>query len=176
MLRKRLIALGSALFIGLSLGSPAPAVQPSEMLVDPALETRARELSKNLRCMVCQNQSIDDSNAPLAKDLRLLVRERLKAGDSNTEVIDYVVDRYGEFVLLKPRFGWHTIALWGAPALLLVVGGLGVLMHRRRGRAAVAVGAPLTPAEERKLAELTGALSGEAGAGSPRQSRGQKDA
>ena len=94
----------------------ALAVQPDEVLSDPALEARARALSKELRCMVCQNQSIDDSDAPLASDLRVLVRERLKAGDSDRQVIDFLVARYGEFVLLKPRFNWHTALLWLAPA------------------------------------------------------------
>ena len=97
-------------------GAPALAVQPDEILADPALEARARDLSRELRCMVCQNQSIDDSDAPLARDLRLLVRERLKAGDSDGQVLDFLTARYGEFVLLKPRFGWDTALLWLAPA------------------------------------------------------------
>ena len=92
------------------------------MLNDPALEARARQLSEGLRCLVCQNQSIDDSNADLAKDLRLLVRERLKAGDTDQEVIDYLVSRYGEFVLLKPRFDWTKLALWGTPLVVLLAG------------------------------------------------------
>src|SRR5512145_251009 len=101
---------------------PALAVQPDEVLSDPALEGRARHLSKELRCMVCQNQSIDDSDAPLARDLRILVRDRLKAGDNDSQVIDFLVARYGEFVLLKPRFQWHTAVLWMAPPVLLVLG------------------------------------------------------
>jgi cytochrome c-type biogenesis protein CcmH len=144
-------------FLGLSV-APAQAVQPDEMLPDPRLEARARDLSQELRCLVCQNQSIDDSNAELAKDLRLLVRERLKAGDSNTQVIDYLVARYGEFVLLKPRLNWHTVVLWGAPVLVLIAGGLGVLMalrRRRDARALPATAPPLTLEEEKKLAELT---------------------
>ena len=92
------------------------------MLTDPALEARARALSKELRCMVCQNQSIDDSEAPLARDLRLLVRERLKAGDSDAQVLNFLVARYGEFVLLKPRFAWHTARLWGTPPAAVLVG------------------------------------------------------
>ncbi|MEP3277378.1 MAG: cytochrome c-type biogenesis protein, partial [Stappiaceae bacterium] len=96
------------LLIAVHLVGPALAVTPDEVLDDPVLEQRARDLSVNLRCMVCQNQSIDDSDAPLAKDLRVLVRERLVAGDTNEEVTDYLVSRYGEFVLLKPRFAWHT--------------------------------------------------------------------
>ncbi|HXQ07145.1 MAG TPA: cytochrome c-type biogenesis protein, partial [Bradyrhizobium sp.] len=102
--------------------TPLHAVQVDEILPDPALETRARAISHELRCMVCQNQSIDDSEAPLARDLRLLVRERLKAGDSDTQVVDFMVARYGEFVLLRPRMSWHTAILWGAPLTILVVG------------------------------------------------------
>ena len=110
-------------------------MQPDEILADPALETRARDLSRELRCMVCQNQSIDDSDAPLARDLRLLVRERLKAGDSDGQVLDFLTARYGEFVLLKPRFGWDTALLWLAPAAVLLLGGL-------RPRAAAAPAQP----------------------------------
>lgn len=99
--------------------SPAHAVQPDEILSDPKLEKRAREISMELRCLVCQNQSIDDSDAPLARDLRLLVRERLKTGATNTEVIEFIVSRYGEFVLLKPPFGWHTLLLWLTPLVAL---------------------------------------------------------
>ncbi|MEZ5786793.1 MAG: cytochrome c-type biogenesis protein [Xanthobacteraceae bacterium] len=136
--------------------APSFAVQPDEVLPDPKLEARARDISQELRCMVCQNQSIDDSNAPLARDLRLLVRERLKAGDSNREVVDYLVGRYGEFVLLRPRFNWHTFALWIAPALLLLAGAIGVFvsLHRRSNRPALAAAPPLSPAEEERLAEL----------------------
>ncbi|MEZ5890036.1 MAG: cytochrome c-type biogenesis protein [Xanthobacteraceae bacterium] len=139
-----------------ALVSAALAVQPDEMLPDPRLEQRARAISQELRCMVCQNQSIDDSDAPLAKDLRVLVRERLKAGDSDPQVIDYMVARYGEFVLLKPRLSWQTVALWLTPAIVLLAGGLGVLIALRRRRAFSATPAPppLTPDEERKLAEL----------------------
>ena len=97
-------------------------MQPDEILPDPALETRARNLSRELRCMVCQNQSIDDSDAPLARDLRLLVRERLKAGDSDTQIVDFLVARYGDFVLLKPRFTSHTALLWLLPFLVLIAG------------------------------------------------------
>src|SRR5512142_2347036 len=122
------------------LGLPAAyAVQPDEIMADPAKEARARELSRELRCMVCQNQSIDDSEAPLARDLRLLVRERIAAGDSDAQVIDFLVARYGEFVLLKPRFERQTLPLWLIPPLLLVGGGLALWMHdRRRSRSAVA--------------------------------------
>ena len=110
-----------ALFLLLS-ALPAHAVNPDEVLTDPKLEARAREISSHLRCLVCQNQSIDDSNAELARDLRLLVRERLKAGASDQQVYDYLVSRYGEFVLLKPRLSEHTLLLWGAPAVLALIG------------------------------------------------------
>src|SRR5437899_9801100 len=113
----------------------AVAVQPDEVLSDAALETRARTLSKELRCMVCQNQSIDDSDAPLARDLRVLVRERLQAGDSDREVTDFLVARYGEFVLLKPRFSAHTALLWLGPAAVLLIGALGLFVLGRRIRA-----------------------------------------
>ena len=103
---------------------PAHAVQPDEVMSDPAQEARARDLSRELRCMVCQNQSIDDSDAPLARDLRLLVRERIASGDSDAQVIDFLVARYGEFVLLKPRFNSHTLLLWLLPPLALAGGGL----------------------------------------------------
>jgi cytochrome c-type biogenesis protein CcmH len=136
----------------------ALAVQPDEILADPALEVRARALSKELRCMVCQNQSIDDSDAPLARDLRVLVRERLEAGDSDHQVIDFLVARYGEFVLLKPRFTSHTAPLWLMPAVVLVIGALALLLIARRYRARSApTGAEqtkLTPAEEARLTEI----------------------
>ena len=132
------------------------AVEPGEMLSDPALEARARALSKELRCMVCQNQSIDDSEAPLAHDLRVLVRDRLKAGDSDTQVLDYLVARYGEFVLLKPPLSWHTAALWGLPPVVLLIGAVvSLLAWRRRKYAPVAAeAANLSAAEEKRLAEL----------------------
>ncbi|HXO68006.1 MAG TPA: cytochrome c-type biogenesis protein [Bradyrhizobium sp.] len=110
----------------------AHAVQPDEIMPDAAKEARARDLSRELRCMVCQNQSIDDSEAPLARDLRLLVRERIAAGDSDTQVIDFLVARYGEFVLLKPRLKSHTLLLWLLPPFALVGGGLALWMHNRR--------------------------------------------
>lgn len=110
---------------------PAGTVLPDEVLADPALETRARNLSAELRCMVCQNQSIDDSDAELARDLRVLVRERLSAGDSDAEVVDYVVSRYGEFVLLRPRFNMRNAALWAAPLILLIGGGAFVFLNAR---------------------------------------------
>src|ERR1700742_2058033 len=115
--------------------APSFAVQPDEILPDPALEARARELSRGLRCMVCQNQSIDDSDAPLAHDLRVLVRERLKGGGRDSQVLDFLVARYGEFVLLRPLFEWHTAPLWLAPIGLLLIGGITVYaaVRRRRG-------------------------------------------
>jgi len=128
---KRLLA--SALAVFLLIGSaPAYAVQPDEIMADPAKEARARDLSRELRCMVCQNQSIDDSEAPLARDLRLLVRERIAAGDGDAQVIDFLVARYGEFVLLKPRFNPHTLLLWLLPPLALVGGGLALWAASRR--------------------------------------------
>jgi cytochrome c-type biogenesis protein CcmH len=139
----RRIARG--LLVLVLLASPAFAVQPDEILKDPVLEARARVLSQELRCMVCQNQSIDDSDAPLAKDLRVLVRERLTAGDSDSQVIDFLVARYGEFVLLKPRLSAHTLLLWLAPFGVLVIAAIGFLAARRR---AVTVSQPQLTAEE----------------------------
>lgn len=129
-----------AFIAALAFSGPAFAVQPGEALKDPVLEERARNLSAGLRCLVCQNQSIDDSDAQLAKDLRLLVRERLLAGDTDQQVRDFLVQRYGEFVLLKPTFGAHTLLLWLAPALVLVLGGIGAYAAlRRRPQAAAAL-------------------------------------
>jgi cytochrome c-type biogenesis protein CcmH len=132
------------------------AVQPDEMLKDPALEARARALSKELRCMVCQNESIDDSEAPLAHDIRVLVRERLTAGDSDAQVVNFLVARYGEFVLLKPPLSWHTVALWGMPPAVLLIGIVMIIFVLRRRNAAPAAEetANLTAAEEARLAEL----------------------
>jgi len=148
----------STIAVALSLlAAPAFAVQPDEILKDPALEARARTLSQELRCMVCQNQSIDDSDAPLAKDLRVLVRERLTAGDSDGQVMDFLVARYGEFVLLKPRLSWHTALLWLAPftVVLLGVWGLIALWRRRRTESAPETApAPLTAAEQVRVSEL----------------------
>jgi len=138
---------GLALCVGVTL-----AVQPDEVLKDPALESRARALSQELRCMVCQNQSIDDSDAPLAKDLRVLVRERLTAGDSDSQVVDFLVARYGEFVLLRPRVNAHTILLWSAPFAILIVGAIGFLFARRR--AASAPPMQLTADEEARINAL----------------------
>ena len=149
------------IFVAALLGAaPALAVQPDEILADPALEARARNLSRELRCMVCQNQSIDDSDAPLARDLRLLVRERLVAGDSNNQVLDFLTARYGPFVLLKPPFEWSTALLWFAPALVLVIGGGALIMMLRRRRAGEPEATPeqaqLSADETKRLAELLG--------------------
>jgi cytochrome c-type biogenesis protein CcmH len=150
---------GVVLAGALAGAAPAVAVTPDEILPDPQLEARARALSHELRCMVCQNQSIDDSDAPLAHDLRVLVRERLKAGDSDSQAMDFLVARYGEFVLLKPRFfEWHTAPLWLAPIGLLLVGGITVLLAARRRSVVTAkpeTPAPLSKAEKARLAELT---------------------
>ena len=148
------------LMLSIVLSSPtvAWAVMPDEILSDPVLEARARVLSKELRCMVCQNQSIDDSEAPLAKDLRILVRERLTAGDSDPQVLDFLVARYGEFVLLNPRFNWHTALLWLGPPTVLVGGALALLLFAWRRPAKENLAAPgaatLTPTEEARLAQL----------------------
>ena len=142
------------LLVTLALLAPAAralAVQPDEMLPDPALETRARGLSKELRCMVCQNQSIDDSDAPLARDLRLLVREHLRAGETDRQVLDFLIARYGEFVLLRPRFSPHTALLWLTPLGVLVIGALGIAMSARRQRSSEG---NLTADEEGRLAEI----------------------
>ena len=148
MMRRLLLAV-----VLLLMAAPAFAVNPDEVLADPALEARARALSAELRCMVCQNQSIDDSNADLAKDLRLLVRERIADGDSDEAVLSYIVSRYGEFVLLKPRVSMKTVLLWGAPVLLVLAGGLSLLVFARK-RAGKPTGSKLTADEQAKLSEL----------------------
>jgi cytochrome c-type biogenesis protein CcmH len=162
MMRSRTLFAG-ILAITFALGAvPAHAVLPDEIMSDPAKEARARDLSRELRCMVCQNQSIDDSEAPLARDLRLLVRERLAAGDNDRQVIDFLVARYGEFVLLKPRVNEHTLLLWLTPPLVLLVGGLALWRFGRRkpipgnGEG----GAPaLTAEEQARLEQLLAADS-----------------
>lgn len=152
----RVFAAALALLALTVWGSPVRAVQPDEVLSDPGLEKRARDISLDLRCLVCQNQSIDDSDAPLARDLRVLVRERLTQGDSDEQVLDFVVDRYGEFVLLNPRFAPHTYLLWlGTPLILLIA--IAVLIGVCRRSALAADPEPvkaLTPAEKRKLKKL----------------------
>ncbi len=144
---------------GLMLPGFAWAVTPGEVLADPVLESRAREISGELRCLVCQNQSIDDSDASLAHDLRVLVRERLVAGDSDEQVIQYIVDRYGEFVLLRPVLGLHTILLWGAAPVVLLAGLAAVLIGLRRRRPVVP-DAALTPDEQAMLDSLAGPPDG----------------
>ena len=151
----RLRPILAALALSLAAAAPAAALEPDEVLEDPELESRARELSGEVRCLVCRNESIDDSNAELARDLRLLVRERLVAGDTDDEVLDYLVDRYGEFVLLRPTFSGANLVIWfGGPALL-VVGALLSARYIRRARAqAEARAAPLSEAERARLAAL----------------------
>ena len=146
--------------LALVAATAAHAVQPDEILRDPALEARARALSKELRCMVCQNQSIDDSDAPLARDLRILVRERLVAGDSDEKVLAFLTDRYGAFVLLKPQFNAETAVLWLAPLIVLLAGGIGLIAFLRRRRVATPIaggeGDKLTAAEQARITELMG--------------------
>ncbi|MGB0498627.1 MAG: cytochrome c-type biogenesis protein [Rubricella sp.] len=151
---RRLIAGVLVMLMALA-ASPAQAVQPDEILDDPALEERARDISEGLRCLVCQNESIDLSNAELARDLRLLVRERLVAGDSDEEVVSFIVDRYGEYVLLRPRFNAGNAILWLAGPILLVFGGIlaaGVI--RRRPDAATVEAPSLTEEERARLDRL----------------------
>lgn len=142
-------------FLILLAAVPATAQQIEDRLADPAQEARARELSRELRCLVCQNQSIEDSNAPLARDLRRIVRERVVAGDSDRAVLDYLVQRYGEWVLLKPRFNAQTLLLWLGPALLLLLGG-GIVfaLYRRQRRVPTVAPAPLDAEEQRRLEAL----------------------
>ena len=148
-----MIRLLSTLAVSVMMCVAAFAVEPTEKLADPAQEARARALSAELRCLVCQNQSIDDSNAPLAKDLRILVREQIKAGKNDQDVMAYIVDRYGEFVLLRPRFGVNTLLLWLAPLLLLVGGGYSLHKMMRQKTEARAE-APLSSDEQRRLDEI----------------------
>jgi cytochrome c-type biogenesis protein CcmH len=143
----------------LLLAAPALAVLPHERLDDPALEARARDISRELRCQVCQNQSIDDSNAPLAADLRRLVRERLKSGDTDAQVLSYLTQRYGDYVLLRPPVRSDTLLLWFGPAIALLIAGGTIVVFMRRRRA-LPEAAPLGAEEERRLARL---LDGERG-------------
>lgn len=148
----RRLRFAFALVIAMCAAAPALAVLPDEVLSDPALEARARELSAHLRCLVCQNQSIDDSNAELARDLRILVRERLMAGDTDQQVIDFVVARYGEFVLLKPQFSAQNALLWATPVVILLAGAAFAFVRaQRRGRVAEK---PLTDDEKAALERL----------------------
>ena len=141
----------------LLLPGPTAAVQPNEVLDDPALEARAREISKDLRCLVCQNQSIDDSDADLARDLRVLLRERLVAGDSDQQAVDFIVARYGDYVLLKPPLKPATYLLWFGPILLLVLAAAGGLaIYRDQRTQAASLAAPLDPADEARARRLLG--------------------
>ncbi|WP_407047964.1 cytochrome c-type biogenesis protein [Methyloraptor flagellatus] len=157
---RRTAGLVLAVALGFASVAPALAVRPDEILPDAAMEKRAREISAELRCMVCQNQSIDDSDAPLARDLRILVRDRLKSGDTDEQVKDFLVDRYGQFVLLKPRFEWETAILWIGPFAVLALGAVGVFAAARRRRAAPAGEAVALSAEEK--AKLDRILADEA--------------
>src|SRR6478672_4180985 len=161
---RKLIAVSIVLLLTAFAAPSTHAVQPDEIMADPAKELRARDLSRELRCMVCQNQSIDDSEAPLARDLRLLVRERIAAGDSDAQVIDFLVARYGEFVLLKPRLEPRTLLLWLLPPLALAGGGLALwIQGRRRARASAAADPSLyelTADEEARLERLIAAEPG----------------
>ncbi len=142
------------LLLALVIAAPSLAVQPDEMLKDPALEARARSLSSELRCLVCQNQSIDDSEAPLARDLRLLVRERLTKGDSDAQVLDFLVSRYGQFVLLRPRLELQTILLWALPPAALLAGVIGLLVTARRRSRLALDATPLSRDEQERLSAL----------------------
>jgi cytochrome c-type biogenesis protein CcmH len=142
------------LVLALLAAGAALAVQPDEILKDPVLEARAREMSRELRCMVCQNQSIDDSDAPLAHDLRVLVRQRLTEGDSDKQVMDFLVARYGEFVLLKPRLELHTLLLWGLPPAALLAGVVSLVMLARKRKSANVQPEALSAAEQRRLSTL----------------------
>jgi cytochrome c-type biogenesis protein CcmH len=160
---QKLIAILTIVLLAALAAPVAFAVQPDEIMGDPVKEARARDLSRELRCMVCQNQSIDDSEAPLARDLRLLVRERIAAGDSDNQVIDFLVARYGEFVLLKPRVNQHTLVLWLLPPLALAGGGLALWLHNRRRQKSDGSGDPsllhLTEEEEARIDRLIAAES-----------------
>ena len=151
-MRRTLASAVLTIWIACAAMPMALAVQPGEMLADPALEKRARNISAELRCLVCQNQSIDDSDAPLAGDLRRLVRERITAHDTDTQVLDYIVARYGEFVLLKPRFELSTLLLWLTPVLVLL-GGI-VLVIRTMKPAALPAPAPLSEQEKNRLDKI----------------------
>lgn len=156
MRARRLPTLLLATVLGAAAVGPAFAVQPDEILADPKLETRARQLSAELRCLVCQNQSIDDSDAPLARDLRLVVRDKLKSGASDQEVREFLVARYGEFVLLKPSFSGKNLILWLAPFAVLLAGGAVVWTNARRRAASAAAPAPLSAEEKAELDKVLG--------------------
>ena len=146
----RLIVMAAALAAPVA----SYAVNPDEMLKDPVLEQRARHLSEELRCMVCQNQSIDDSNAPLAHDLRVLVRQRLSAGDTDQQVLNYLVARYGDFILLKPPFQWDTLLLWGVTPGALLIGIIALVVMARRRKTVTTTAPELSAEEQHRLATL----------------------
>ncbi len=146
--------LAAVFLIFVALIAPAHAVQPDEMLKDPVLEARARHLSEGLRCLVCQNESIDNSNAPLARDLRILIRERLKAGDTDSQIIAFLVGRYGEFVLLKPRFDLRNLFLWLGPFAILILGIAIAWSKRSRPVESTAVENELSAEEKERLARV----------------------
>lgn len=155
--RIRILLGAFAILLPVLAAAPALAVNPDEMLSNPVLEERAREISKELRCLVCQNQSIDDSDAELARDLRILVRERLVAGDDNQEVIDYIVARYGDYVLLNPPLKPETYILWASPVVLVVLALLAVFaFYRRKQRDGSPASASLSKDEQKRLDELLG--------------------
>jgi cytochrome c-type biogenesis protein CcmH len=143
-----------AFLLTLLAPSAALAVRPDEMLKNPALEARARHLSSELRCMVCQNESIEESNAPLAHDLRVLVRQKITEGYTDKQIIDFLVARYGEFVLLRPRFEWHTLLLWGLPPAALIAGMVGIFFAMRRQKPGTGEPPSLTADEEKRIATL----------------------
>ena len=145
--------LSLALLIGLALSGVARAVEPDEILKDRALEARARTISEGLRCLVCQNESIDDSHAALARDIRVLVRQRLESGDTNAQVSNYLVSRYGQFILLRPPIELSTLLLWGTPLIVLVIGGGAVVLAARR-RPIRDPARPLSEAERRRLDDM----------------------
>ena len=150
-------SLFATLALGLSLcfaATGAQALSPDEMLSNPVLEKRARTISAELRCMVCQNESIDDSNADLARDLRVLVRERLVAGDTDEQVVEFLVARYGEFVLLRPRLQTSTLLLWGFPIVVLLTGGVAIILSIRRRRTSSVETTPLSENEKKQLKKL----------------------
>ena len=155
-MRPFLLALALLMAIPLAASAPARAVEPDEMLDDPALEARARALSQEIRCLVCQNEPIDSSNADLARDLRILVRERIVAGDSDADVKAFLVARYGDYVLFDPPLKPYTYLLWFGPALILLLGALGVSLYFARARQAPGAAAPLSAEERARLERLLG--------------------
>ncbi len=159
-MRTKLLAAFALFWLAFVAVGPAFAVQPDEILPDAKLEQRARKISEGLRCLVCQNELIDDSGASLAKDLRILVRQRLKAGDSDAQIRAYLVARYGNFILLKPPFEWDTLLLWLSPFAALALGGVMALASRRKN-APETLAAPLSTEERAKLEDLLGDAAGE---------------